>query len=108
MSGRERPASNPIGRHIPWVVGLLAFLLYLITACPTVYFGDSGELIAAAESLGVAHPPGYPLYTLLGRLFAMLPLGGLDFRMNLLSVVCSGLAAGVIAVVPRPRTLSIN
>ena len=60
-----------MGRRAPWVVGLLVFLLYLATTCPTVYFGDSGELIAAADSLGVAHPPGYPLYTLLGRLMLL-------------------------------------
>ena len=61
MSGRERPTGIAIARHASWLVGLLAFLLYLATACPTVYFGDSGELIAAADSLGVAHPPGYPI-----------------------------------------------
>ena len=65
MPGRERPARIAIDQHAPRVVGLIVFFLYLATACPTVYFGDSGELIAAADSLGVAHPPGYPIYTLL-------------------------------------------
>lgn len=97
MPGRERPAGLAIGRHAPWIVGALAFLLYLSTACPTVYFGDSGELIAAADSLGVAHPPGYPVYTLLGRLALLLPIGEAAWRMNLLSAVLGAMACAVVA-----------
>ena len=47
---------------------LLSFLLYLRTAAPHVTFIDSGELAAVASSLGVAHPTGYPLFTLIGLL----------------------------------------
>jgi 4-amino-4-deoxy-L-arabinose transferase-like glycosyltransferase/Tfp pilus assembly protein PilF len=97
MSGRERPASISLGRHAPWVVGVLVFLLYLATACPTVYFGDSGELIAAADSLGVAHPPGYPIYTLLGRVALLLPFGEPAWRMNLLSAALGAIACALVA-----------
>lgn len=107
MTGRERPASNAIGRHAPWVVGLLAFLVYLVTACPTVYFGDSGELIAAAESLGVAHPPGYPLYTLLGRVALLLPVGEAAWRMNVMSAVFGALACAFVAGLVQRWTNSI-
>jgi Protein of unknown function (DUF2723) len=58
--------------------------------------GDSGELIVAACVRGIAHPPGYPLYTLLGYLFAHLPLGSLAWRVNLLSAVCDAAAAGLL------------
>ena len=45
-------------------VCLLAFAVFVATLCPTIWFGDGPELIAAADCLGVAHPPGYPLFTL--------------------------------------------
>ena len=67
------------------------------TACPTVYFGDSGELIAAADSLGVAHPPGYPIYTLLGRVALLLPIGEAAWRMNVLSAVLGAIACALAA-----------
>lgn len=85
----------------PWTAGAFAALaslsLYVVTACRTVPFGDGGELIAAARSLGVAHPPGYPLYTLLGRLALALPLGEPALRMNLMSSLFAALACGATA-----------
>jgi len=82
---------------IAGAVALAAALFLALTACPTVFFGDSAELIAAADSLGVAHPPGYPLYTLLGRLALMLPAGEPAWRMNLLSALFAGLSCGCVA-----------
>jgi tetratricopeptide (TPR) repeat protein len=67
------------------------FTVYLLTMCPTVYLGDSGELTAAAYALGIAHGSGYPLYTLVGKLFCLIPLGNIAFRMNLMSA-CLGVA----------------
>lgn len=77
--------------------GLGALAVYGATVCPTVPFGDGGELIAAAACLGVAHPPGYPLYTLLGWLALQLPLGEPALRMNLLSALCAALTCGCMA-----------
>ncbi|MFH1277940.1 MAG: DUF2723 domain-containing protein [Candidatus Eisenbacteria bacterium] len=68
-----------------WLAGGALFALYLLTLCPTVYVGDSGELITAASVLGIAHPPGYPLYVLLGRLFSLFPFGSVALRVNLMS-----------------------
>jgi tetratricopeptide (TPR) repeat protein len=76
------------------VVFLTAFFLGLRLAAPGVTAGDSPELAAAALTFGVPHPPGYPLWTLLGKLFGFLPFGSPAFRVNLLSVVSlSGAAA---------------
>lgn len=72
---------------------LLSFILYLLTLAPTVTFEDSGELIAAAYNLGVPHQPGYPLFTLLGRIFSMIPLENVAYRLNLMSAFLSSLAA---------------
>src|SRR5437762_10602394 len=74
----------------------LAGLLYFLTAARDIVVGDTGELITAAVSLGVAHPPGYPLFTMLGHLFSLLPFGSIPFRVNLLAVVCDALTIGVV------------
>ncbi len=63
---------------------------FLLTAQPSVSFWDPGELSAAAYMLQVPHPPGGPLFSLVGRLFYLLPIpGDPGFRMNLLSVFAS-------------------
>jgi len=49
------------------------FGLYLLTLCRTVFWYDSAEYVTAAVTLGIPHPPGYPLYTILGHLFTKLP-----------------------------------
>jgi hypothetical protein len=71
----------------------VALLVYLRTLCPTVFHGDSGEMIAAAATRGVAHPPGFPLHTLLAGLFTALPFGSVAYRVNLFPAVCGGAAA---------------
>lgn len=71
-------------------VAVISFIVYLRTVAPTATFWDSGELITAAHSLGIPHPPGAPVYILLGRVFSILPLGDdIGFRLNLLSAICS-------------------
>ncbi|MEW6536149.1 MAG: DUF2723 domain-containing protein [Candidatus Auribacterota bacterium] len=74
----------------------VTFVVYLKTLCPVIYVGDSGELTAAALSLGIAHPPGYPLYVILGKLFSIIIPGGPSaFEMNLFSAwwgSCSAVA----------------
>ncbi len=77
-------------------------LVYILTLAPTVFFGDSGELTAAAYNLGIAHPPGYPLYLLLGKLFMLLvPFGDMAMRMNLLSAFFASLTAVMIYLINR-------
>lgn len=61
------------------------FLVYLFTTSPTVYVGDSGEFIASAFCLGNPHNSGYPLYAMVGKIFSMIPLGNVAFRLNLMS-----------------------
>lgn len=73
----------------------LAFLLYLLTCSPTVNSTDSGELITVAWTGSIAHPPGYPLYTLLGILVSHLPIGDVAWRMNLMSALFGAVAVGL-------------
>jgi hypothetical protein len=74
-------------------VVLVTLWVYVKTLAPTVSFFDSGELIAAAYTLGVAHPPGYPLYVLLGWFFSKLPIGEGAYRINLMSAFFAACAA---------------
>ena len=71
----------------------LPFAIYGLTLSPSVAGGDSAELINVAAALGVAHPPGYPLHTLLGHLFSLLPFSQVAQSVNLLSAFCSALAS---------------
>jgi hypothetical protein len=65
--------------------------IYIINLCPTVAAGDSGDLTVACAVTGIPHPPGYPLYTMLGKLFTFLPHGEIAWRVNLFSAVCHSL-----------------
>lgn len=78
-------------------VAIAAFLVYAATLCPTIYAGDSGELAVAAATLGIAHPPGYPLWTLLGRIAVLVLPGAPAFSLNLFSAICAATAAGCLA-----------
>ena len=72
------------------LVSAAVFTVYVRTMYPHVPGGDSGELIVAGCTTGIAHPPGYPLFTMLAVLFHALPIGGSPaWRINLLSVVLS-------------------
>ena len=75
---------------------LLISTAYLCTMWPSISGGDSGELAVVAQTLGIAHPPGYPLFTLLGHIFTYLPFGTIARRVALLSVLCSTGAAALI------------
>lgn len=85
----------------PWLPKALAifagtFIVYVVGACRTIYVGDSGELVAAAATLGIPHPSGYPLYVLLGHLWIkLLPFATPAFAMSLFSACC---AAGACAM----------
>lgn len=84
-------------KALEYVVGaaisLAAFAVYLRTMCPTVDFIDAGELATVTITLGIAHPTGYPLFTLIGWLFAHLPLGLRPIRqLNLMAAVFCALA----------------
>jgi hypothetical protein len=74
-------------------LGVLA--LYVVTLAPTTAMWDASEYITAAYVLGIPHPPGNPLFVLLGRVASLLPFGGVAYRVNLLAALCSAVAAGV-------------
>lgn len=99
---REPPSHHRDGVLEAVVLTVWVFLLYAAGACPTIYVGDSGELVAAAHTLGIPHPSGYPLYVLTGKLFTLLvPLGSVAYRMSLFSAVFAAGAVGLLYTTAR-------
>ncbi|MBN1823656.1 MAG: DUF2723 domain-containing protein [Endomicrobiales bacterium] len=74
------------------------FIIYLITLFPGLApYRDTGEMVSVAHTLGVAHPPGYPFYILVSKVFmAVLGLGNLAWRMNVLSALAGALAVWAV------------
>jgi hypothetical protein len=78
------------------VATALVFVLYLITIGPSTAMWDTSEYIAAAFVVGLPHPPGNPFFVLLGRVFAVLPIGSnVGMRVNILAALCSAVSAGL-------------
>jgi hypothetical protein len=91
--------SQFVVRHASFAIFLAFLALYIVTLLPDVLPADSGEFQFVCAAAGVAHPPGYPLYTMLGWLFAHLPLGPSPaWRVNFFSAVT---AAATVALVFR-------
>ena len=83
-------------------VALVAFALYFAGAAPTIYVGDSGELVTAVYTLGIPHPSGYPLYVLLGKLWTLLvPVGSIAYRMSLFSAAAAAVTIGLVYTLMR-------
>jgi hypothetical protein len=106
LFSREKPSAhfliniwenklNALKKFYAEFTGLFVFIIYLFTIAPSVIQIDSGELAAVQSTLGIAHPTGYPLFTILGYLFLQIPLPFTEiFRSNLLAAIWS--ACGII------------
>lgn len=86
-------------------IGLLFFLLYALTAAPSIVelYDDSLEFQLVGPTFGIAHPTGYPLYTLLGGLWSrvLLPVGNWAWRMNLFSALAAALTVALLFVLTQ-------
>ena len=95
------PDSRPPYGHAA-AASAAVLLFYVVTLAPTAWFWDSGEYIAAAATLGIPHPPGNPLFVLLGKVWiALLSPTGLPVavRVNLLAATSSAAATGILFLV---------
>ena len=89
---------------VNWISAVISYAVslsvYIYTLQPTVGLEDSGELVTAAYRLGVPHPPGYPFWTIMSKLFSFLPIGhDIAYRVNLFSAFTGALAAGMITLI---------
>lgn len=85
-------------RWIALALSLVAFIVYGLTLCRTVYTGDDGDFLTAMTTWGIPHPTGYPLFTLLGRLFLELLAPVVPepaLRINILTALCGAAAVGM-------------
>lgn len=90
---------------VPSLIFCAFLALYGATLLPDILPADAGEFQLVAKAAGVAHPPGYPLYTMLGWLFARMPLGPTPaWRLNAFSAVAA--AATLSLVYSTARRLS--
>jgi len=74
-------------------VFLFNLFFHLQTIAPSVTFWDAGEFIATSHILGIPHPPGTPLFVLIGRVWNLLPFFSVAFKMNLLSTLCGTISS---------------
>ncbi len=99
---RDRIEALAGKRFIDWLIGaglfIGSFVVYLDTLAPSVatIFDDSLEFQLVCYQPGIAHPTGYPLYTLLGKLFTILPVGDVAYRVNLMSAFFASLTVALL------------
>ena len=105
---------NMKNRIDPILVFALSLILYLATLPRSVLPGDSGELIAASRTLSIAHPPGYPVYLMLGKIFSsVFAWGSMAQRYNMLSAVLVSVTLALVYIllsglrVRRPIAIAV-
>jgi hypothetical protein len=81
------------------IVGVILLVVYIMSLAPTVTYWDAGEFQSAIKTLGIPHPPGTPLYILIGNVWAKILSPAISFAasVNLLSAVCTAVACGLFA-----------
>lgn len=94
------PSAQKTQRRITYIaatlLGLTWLVIYTSTVSPSVNFIDSGELITTLYEPGIAHPPGYPLYTLMGYVVSHIPVGEVAWRVNFLSTFWGAVGVGAL------------
>jgi tetratricopeptide (TPR) repeat protein len=89
-------------------VFLVALILYSWTLAPTVTLTDSGELIVVARGLGIAHPPGVPLWIILAHLASLVPFGNVAVRINFSSALFAALACAMLTLAVAELTITAS
>lgn len=85
-----------IKKYYVVLTSIFVFIIYLFTLAPSVVQIDSGELTAVQATLGIAHPTGYPLFTMIGYLFSLIPLPfSKIFQLNILAAIYCSIGVGV-------------
>jgi len=82
---------NQYNKYLGWAIFAIALITYTLTLEPTVSFWDCGEYISTSVKLEVGHPPGAPLYQMLGAFFAMFATNPqqVAFMVNFMSALSS-------------------
>ncbi|MEJ5244258.1 MAG: DUF2723 domain-containing protein [Bacteroidota bacterium] len=90
---------NKTDRVISLLIFVITFTIYFFTFSRSLFFTDSGELASVSSTLGIAHPTGYPLYTIISYLWLKIPLFDNITQLNLLSSIFCGLSATILYLI---------
>lgn len=97
-----------MGKILPSLIALFTFAIYLQGVSPSVYGGDSGDIILAAYFGGVAHPPGYPLNSMIGWVFAHLPYAAsVAFKVDVMSAFLMAATVGLVFLIAKTLTRNV-
>ena len=97
-TGETTACSSWPGLFCAVIVFFFALILYSWTLAPAVTLVDSGELIVVARFLGVAHPPGFPLWVMLAHLASIMPWGSVASRVNFASALFAAFASAILTL----------
>ncbi|OGY47817.1 MAG: hypothetical protein A3J62_04245 [Candidatus Buchananbacteria bacterium RIFCSPHIGHO2_02_FULL_38_8] len=101
-------SKTPLVKHLPLILFAACFLFYAFTASPTIYPRDNAEFIVAVKTLGIPHPPAYPLYIILGKIFTLIiPLGSFAWQVNLMSGFFAALSVVLVFLILKRLTDNI-
>lgn len=92
-------------KYLDYFIAIAIFFIavgyYWRQVCPTFYFWDSAELAAAIASGGIPHPPGFPLYLILAKVFCLIIPYNIGFASGLFSAVCGAGSIALVFIVSR-------
>ncbi|MGF7118978.1 glycosyltransferase family 117 protein [Methanobacterium oryzae] len=81
---------------LPLLIFIFTFIVYIKFLAPSIILGDPAEFCIASYTLGIPHPNGYPIYTWIGHIFTLLPIGSIAYRVNLMSAFFGALTVSLI------------
>ena len=105
VSSLKSAIKNQPSAIVDGLLGLVFFLVYFSTCLPSVLSADNGEFQLVTWKLGIAHPPGYALYTIVGWLFSRL-FTSPAFALNLLSAILASITLVIVSRTVRLLTQS--
>lgn len=83
------------------LIGIVALILYIRTLAPSLLWGDSAEFQTLSHTLGMTHPSGYMTQIMIGKLFTLIPVGNIAYRVNLMSAFFGALAVAQVCLIVR-------
>ncbi len=87
------------GKLIAAALFVISLTVYLITIAPTLSFWDCGEFIACSYIMGIPHPPGAPLFIMIGRFFTLFPFFGVAVKVNFISALSSAVVVALLFMI---------